>query len=167
LGIEDLPRPRDLGTGWKYRVDLGNPEDGYGGSGEPATARDPKSVLAAITPLGCRPVRLPMPERALEVTYALGAEPAVALALHFSDDVTAGRFFDLHAQVVRECTASRHVDIAVARDADALFVSTRTEQLGETPTWTEGMRLAGDEVTLVAVADSSRGGVRSTLSALS
>jgi hypothetical protein len=166
LGVEDLPRPRDLGPGWMYRVDLGNPEDGYRGSGEPAIARDPASVLAAITPLGCRPARLPMPERALEVTYARGQQPAVALILRFANDSSAANFFAGHSGVIRDCTDSRRVDVTVHREAGAIFVSSRTEQLGETPSWTEGARLSGDEVMLVAVAESSRSAVQSVLAAL-
>lgn len=166
LGIEDLPRPGDLGPDWKYRVDLGSPEDGYRGSGEPAIARDPASVLAAITPLGCRPTRLPLPERALEVTYARGEQPAVALLLRFADEDSAARFFAGHTGVIRACTGSRHVEVAVHRDGPGGFVSTRTEQLGETPSWTEGVRVSGDEVMLVAVAESSRTGVQSVLAAL-
>lgn len=166
LGIEDLPEPHKLGAGWEYRVDLGNPEDGYRGSGEPATARDPASVLAAIAPLGCRPVRLPMPSRALEVTYTRGEQPAVGLALRFSDESAARQFFDGHAAVVRQCTTSRRIDVTVERDTDWLFVSTRTEQLGETPSWTEGMRISASEVMLVAVAETSRKNVQAVLSAL-
>src|SRR5262245_8816888 len=52
LGREDLPRPSVLGKEWRYRIDPGDPEEGYRGSGEPAIARDPTSVLDAITPLG-------------------------------------------------------------------------------------------------------------------
>jgi hypothetical protein len=166
LGVEDLPHPSDLGPGWKYRVDLGNPEDGYRGSGEPAIARDPASVLAAITPLGCRPARLPVPERALEVTYARGQQPGVALVLRFANDSSAARFFAGHSDVIRACTDSRRVDVTVHRDGDGVFVSSRTEQLGETPSWTEGVRLSGDEVTLVAVAEPSRTTVQSVLTAL-
>jgi len=166
LGQEDLPAPGDLGRGWDYRVDHGNPEDGYVGSGQPATAREPESVLAAITPLGCRPGQLPRPEFALEVTYAKGKLPGVGLVLRFGDDQMAGQFFAEHSRVLKRCVASRGVDLAIEEASDRLIVTTRTEQLGETPVWTEGVGLRGDEVMLIAVADPSPAGVRTVVSAL-
>ena len=166
LGQEDLPEPADLGPNWNYRVDNGNAEDGYVGSGQPATAREPESVLAAITPLGCRPGDLPRPESALEVTYAKGNLPGVALVLRFGDDQTASNFFAKHSRVLTRCVGSRGVDLAVEEASDRLIVTTRTEQLGETPVWTEGVGLRGDEVMLIAVADPSPAGVRSVISAL-
>jgi hypothetical protein len=168
LGQEDLPGPADLGRGWDYRVDQGSAEEGYVGSGQPATVREPESVLAAITPLGCRPGQLPRPESALEVTYAKGKLPGVALVLRFGDDQTASQFFADHTQVLKRCVGSRGVDLTVEQASNRLVVTTRTEQLGQTPVWTEGVSLRGDEVMLiaVAVADSSRAGVRSVVSAL-
>ena len=166
LGQEDLPEPGDLGPGWQYRVDHGNAEDGYVGSGEPATAREPASVLAAITPLGCRPGNLPMPASALEVTYAKGKVPGVGLVLRFNDEQTAARFFSAHAGVLTRCVGSKSVDLDVKERSDALLVTTRAEQLGETPEWTEGVGLQGDEVMLIAVADKTSSGVTSVISAL-
>jgi hypothetical protein len=166
LGQEDLPVPGDLGRGWDYRVDHGNAEDGYVGSGQPATAREPGSVLAAITPLGCRPGRLPRPESALEVTYVKGKVPGVGVVLRFDEAQTARRFFVAHAQVLSRCVGSDHVDLAVKSQSDSLLVTTRAEQLGETPEWTEGVGLQGDEVMLIAVADTTSTGVRSVISAL-
>jgi len=104
LGQEDLPAPSALGGRWEYRIDKGSAEDGYLGSGEPAIARDPASVLAAITPLGCRPGELPMPVSALEVTYARGKLPGVGLLLQFVDEDTAARFFSGHADVLDRCS---------------------------------------------------------------
>jgi hypothetical protein len=167
LGQEDLPSPEQLGGGWDYRVDLGNAEDGYLGSGEPATARDPAEVLGAITPLGCRPGDLPLPTHALEVTYARDDLPAVGMLLRFHDAATAAVFFEEHASVIRDCTGRRTIDLAIVVSEPTLFVSARTEELGTTPTWVEGMGLRDDEVLLVAVADDGASGVRSVLSALS
>ena len=166
LGREDLPAPEALGSGWEYRVDPGNPEDGYRGSGEAANAREPLEVLGAITPLGCRPGRLPVPERALEVTYAHGALPAVGLLLRFVDADTAAHFFHAHTEVVRECVGRRIVDLTVLTTQPSLFISQRTEHLGETPTWVEGVGLRGDEVLLVAVADDGADGVLAVEAAL-
>jgi hypothetical protein len=166
LGQEDLPQPSDLGRGWSYRVDNGNAEDGYLGSGEPAIARDPVSVLAAITPLGCRPGRLPMPVAALEVTYTRGDLPGVGLLLQFGDDAAAARFFAEHSGVLDRCAGSSRVELSIKRHTEDLLVSTRVEQLGETPVWTEGVGLRGTEVMLIAVADPSGAGVRSVISAL-
>ena len=169
LGQDDLPQPEDLGDGWAYRVDLGNPEDGYLGSGEPATARDPAAVLAAMTPLGCQPVELPMPQRALEVTYEReGSVPGVALVLQFANEGEAASFFATHADVIRGCVGGRRVDVRVELDVDdpQRFVSTRTEQLGETPSWVEGMTVTGNEVTLIAVADPTQRGIDSVTAAI-
>lgn len=166
LGQEDLPKPADLGRGWTYRVDHGNAEDGYVGSGQPATARDPESVLAAITPLGCRPGQLPMPDSALEVTYAKGEVPGVGLVLRFGDNQTASQFFAEHARVLMRCVASKGVDLDVKERTDNLLVTTRAEQLGDTPVWAEGAGLQGDEVMLIAVADTTSGGIRAVVSAL-
>ena len=166
LRQDDLPAPADLGRGWDYRIDHGNAEDGYLGSGEPATAREPESVLAAITPLGCRPGTLPIPASALEVTYAKGNVPGVGLVLRFDDEQTAARFFSAHAGVLTRCVGSKGVDLVVKERSGDLLVTTRAEQLGETPRWTEGVGLQGNEVMLIAVADTTSSGVKSIISAL-
>lgn len=166
LGQEDLPPPTELGRGWAYRIDKGNAEDGYLGSGEPATAREPASVLAAITPLGCRPRPLPMPETALEVTYQRGDTPGVGLALQFAAEAEAARFFMVHSRVLKQCTNAGRVELAIERRTSDLLVSTRIEQLGQTPAWSEGVRLRGSEVMLIAVAESSARGIRTVTSAL-
>lgn len=166
LGQEDLPAPEQLGQGWEYRVDPGSAEEGYAGSGEPANARDPLEVLGAITPLGCRPGTLPVPTHALEVTYGRGVLPAVGLLLRFDDDATATAFFDAHTDVISDCVGRRTVEVAVIRSESGVFVSSRTEQLGQTPTWVEGVGLRGAEVLLVAVADAGPSGVRAVEAAL-
>ncbi len=166
LGPEHLPTPDELGRGWQYRVDRGNAEDGYRGSGEPATAREPQSVLAAITPLGCRPARLPQPRSALEVTYARDELPGVGLLLRFDDEASAHRFFSTHARVLERCVGSRHIDLLVHERRESLIVTTRTEQLGRTPVWAEGMSYNGTDVMLVAIADPSQHSVRSVVEAL-
>ncbi len=166
LGQEHLPEPNELGRGWEYRVDRGNAEDGYRGSGEPATAREPNSVLAAITPLGCRPAPLPQPRSALEVTYARGELPGVGLLLRFDDESSARRFFSTHAQVLERCVGSRHIALRVEERRESLIVTTRTEELGRTPAWTEGMGQSGTDVMLVAVADPSKRSVRTVVTAL-
>ena len=94
-------------------MDPGNAEDGYVGSGEPATARDPMEVLGAITPLGCRPGQLPVPTHALEVTYARDDLPGVGMLLRFDDEATAAQFFDAHTGVISDCVGRRTVEIAV------------------------------------------------------
>ena len=165
LGQEDLPKPEELGEKWEYRVDHGNAEDGYVGSGEPAIARDPLSVVAAITPLGCRPQRLPTPSRALEVTYQRGATPGVGMVLAFGSDDSAREFFDTHAATVSDCVEAARVDVEVLQASADAFVSSRTEQLGQTPSWVEAMTLNGDRITLVAVADPSDRGVEAVLNA--
>lgn len=155
LGQEDLPAPEHLGPGWEYRVDPGNAEDGYVGSGEPAIARDPASVIAAVTPLGCRPRALPEPARALEVTYQRGKVPGVGLVLQFDESGSAQDFFNLRSRVLDECGDARRVELDVVDSSADTVVSTRTEQLGETPSWVEAMTVDDREITLLAVADPS------------
>ena len=166
LGQEDLPTPEALGKGWEYRIDNGNPEDGYVGSGEPAIARDPASVMAAITPLGCSPQQLPTPARALEVTYQRNSVPAVGLVLQFVEAEAAEQFFATHTDVLRDCVDAKRVDVEVLHDSSSGFVSSRTEQLGQTPSWVEGLTVDGEEVTLIAVADPTRRGVQSVIAAM-
>jgi hypothetical protein len=166
LGQEDLPPPSELGRGWEYRVDKGSAEEGYLGSGEPAIARDPASVLAAITPLGCRPGQLPMPEAALEVTYTRRDLPGVGLLLQFADDDAAGLFFTEHAGVLQRCSADGGANVSIEAHTDQLLVTTRMDEVGGTPAWTEGVGLRGAEVMLIAVADPSDRGVRTVTSVL-
>ena len=166
LGQEDLPHPSALGERWKYRVDPGDPEEGYQGSGEPAIARKPSSVLAAITPLGCRPQPLPEPTHALEVTYRRGAIPGVGLILEFATPAGAQRFFTVHRAVLEQCEDASRVDLDVLSSTSDTMVSARTEQLGQTPSWVEGVRRTGDTVTFVAVSGPRHAGVRAVQSAL-
>jgi hypothetical protein len=155
LTQDDLPRPSDLGPRWSYRVDLGSIEDGYVGSGAPAISRDPTEVVAALTPLGCRPVDLPVPEHALEVTYRQGAKPGVGLLLSFDDTTSAHSFFSAHAGVLRECVGGTRLPGRIMIDDEDAFVSVRTERLPHSPTWTEGMSLAGEQVLLLAATDTN------------
>ena len=166
LGQEDLPLPQELGAGWQYRVDPGDAEEGYVGSGQPSIARDPASVVAAVTPLGCRGVELPMPTNAVEVTYRDNQVPGVGLVMSFADTDASRTFFERHAQVLRDCTTARRVDVRVMTDEADRFVSTRTEQLGHTPTWAEAMKVSGNRVTLIAVADPTRRGIAAVEAAL-
>jgi hypothetical protein len=147
-------------------VDPGDPEEGYVGSGQPAIEREPASVLAAITPLGCRPQPLPLPLRALEVTYQRGDAPGVGLILEFDADEAAREFFDVHTTVIAECVDSRHIDVEVLQTSSSTFVSSRTEEVGQTPSWIEGLMLRGDRLTLIAVADPTSRGVDAVVSAL-
>ena len=107
-----------------------------------------------------------MPRAALEVTYESGALPGVGLLLQFADESAAARFFTEHSGVLDRCVGSGRVELSIERRTDELLVSTRVEQLGETPAWTEGVGLRGTEVMLIAVADPSVAGVRSVVSAL-
>ena len=107
-----------------------------------------------------------MPRAALEVTYERGALPGVGLLLQFADESAAARFFTEHSGVLDRCVGSGRVELSIERRTDELLVSTRVEQLGETPAWTEGVGLRGTEVMLIAVADPSVAGVRSVVSAL-
>ena len=166
LGKEDLPAPIELGDGWSYRVDPGDPEAGYVGSGRPAIARDPSSVIAAVTPLGCRPQPLPAPTRALEVTYQKERVPGVALILQFDSTGAAREFFEVHSSVISECAEARRIDVEVIQASSDTYVSTRTEDLGDTRSWAEGMAVTGERVMLVAVADPTDRGVRAVVSAV-
>jgi hypothetical protein len=168
LTQDSLPKPKALGSGWTYRVDKGSVEDGYVGNGTPSVARAPEEVAAVLTPLGCRPVRLPVPKSALEVTYAhRDGTPAVGLLLAFADVDTAASFFALRADSVRDCMhwAPARAEVTVLRDAAHQFVSVRDVGVGGTPVWTEGVQQDGQRVLFVAV--SGRDGVAAVASALS
>ena len=131
-----------------------------------AFARDPASVVAAITPLGCKPQQLPEPARALEVTYQRGHVPGVGLVLQFDQSDTAQDFFNVHSGVLEECQDARRVDVEVVERSDDTIVSTRTEQLGETPSWVEAMSLDDDEIMLLAVADPSERSIATVTNAV-
>lgn len=152
LDQSDLPAPVELGPGWEYRVDPGDAEEGYAGNGTPAIARDPAEVLGAITPLGCRPADLPLPRNALEVTYAKGERPGVALMLAFDDAPTAQRFFDVHSRTLRQCAQRPTSPLAIVTDDPGQISSSRTEFPGETHTWDETMTVSDNRVVLVALA---------------
>jgi hypothetical protein len=155
LGQSDLPAPEDLGVGWEYRIDPGSVEDGYAGSGAPAIARDPAEVVAAITPLGCRPARLSLPVHALEVTYERKATPGVGLLLEFTSSQQAEQFFSAHTAALRACVTRGQVITDVVLDEPSRFISLRTEDVGETPTWTEAVALADARVLLLATAQAN------------
>ena len=167
LDRASLPEPRALGPRWRYRVDPGSAEDGYAGNGTPAMARDPREVVAALTPLGCRPVQLPVPDAALEVTYGhADGTPAVGLLLEFDDDAEAAHFFALRVGVMRDCADWRRAqaEVEVLRDQPLTFVAVRDERLGGTPVWTEGVQRSGRRVLFVAVAgDDGAAAVASVL----
>lgn len=169
LSKELLPQPAALGSQWRYRVDAGSSEGGYQGNGTPAMARDPQEVVAALTPLGCKPVQLPVPTSALEVTYGdAKGTPAVGLLLEFADDDVATSFFDRRADVMRDCAAatSSQADVDVLRDEPASFISVRNEHVGETPIWTEGVQQTGGRVLFVAVAGAGATATEVVTSAL-
>ena len=144
-----------MGPHWSYRVDPGSSEDGYRGNGTPAMARDPQEVVGALTPLGCRPVILPTPKSALEVTYGhRDGTPAVGLLLEFESSDVAADFFDRRSAALRDCVDWKRAtaEIDVLRDETDSFVSVRDEQVGGTPVWTEGVKRSETRVMFVAVA---------------
>jgi hypothetical protein len=162
-----LPDPAALGPRWSYRVDEGSAEDGYRGNGTPSVSREPVEVAAVLSPMGCRPVTLPVPESALEVTYAhRDGTPAVGLLLAFPDPGTASHFFRLRTQAVRDCVdwPRARADVTVLRDSGRMFVSVSDVGVGGTPVWTEGVRHDGEQVLFVAV--SGRDGAAAVDSAL-
>jgi len=155
LTQDSLPKPKALGPRWKYRVDNGSVEDGYVGNGTPSVARHPREVASALSPMGCRPVRLPVPDSALEVTYAhRDGTPAVGLLVSFPDAEVAARFFELRADAVRDCLdwPPARADVIVLRDTADRFVSVRDVEVGGTPVWTEGVQRDGNRVLFVAVS---------------
>jgi hypothetical protein len=158
-----------LGPQWEYRVDNGRSEDGYQGNGTPAMSRDVDEVVAALTPLGCRPVQLPTPDSALEVTYGRAdGTPAVGLVLEFSSPEVAVSFFQRRAQVMRTCQESRHAraTVTVLSDRPDLLIAQRDEHLGATPLWTEGVKRVETRVLFVAVeGDDGLGAVESAFAA--
>jgi hypothetical protein len=154
LSQDDFPRPRALGPGWAYSVDLGDAEEGYAGNGTPALARDPGEVVRLAVPLGCaRPSVMPLPDHALEVDYTVGGTKVVAIRGEFEDVGTAERFFEARSANVRRCLgrsggqALGPLVSTAEQVAHGVLLSDRTP---ESAPWTELALLDGDQVVLVA-----------------
>ena len=153
LSRRDFPRPRELGHGWSYVVDPGSTEEGYAGNGTPALARDPGEIVQTAVPFGCaRRARMPRPEHALEVDYAVDGTKVIAIRGQFADRATARAFF-----------AGRRANLAacVGVDGGAVgpYVSdvqgygagvVRNGRTQQSDPWTELAVLDGDCVVLVA-----------------
>ncbi|TAK70308.1 MAG: hypothetical protein EPO13_05040 [Actinomycetota bacterium] len=157
-----LPSPAALGPGWAYRVDPGGAEEGYGGNGTPALAREPAEVVTGLQPLGCRTRRLPAPQHALEVSYRQAARQAqgVGLLLSFADAAAADAFRAAYTGLLRDCSTGREPLVRVLRDTAAAFVSRRTDPLADAGDreWTEVVR-SRDATVLLVSANTSRGAV--------
>jgi hypothetical protein len=144
----DLPKPADLGPGWRYRVDPGNGEGQSNGDGTPALARDPSEVVSALQPLGCPRENLPLPAHALEVTYQNVTQPGVALLLEFSSDEQAGDFFTTHTQNLQQCAELSHSPVSATHLSGDTFRYVRHET--HSPAWVEQITVDGDRVLFVA-----------------
>ncbi|HET7690735.1 MAG TPA: hypothetical protein VFK41_10170 [Nocardioidaceae bacterium] len=146
-----FPRPRDLGAGWSYRVDMGDAEAGYEGSGTPRLARDPVEVATLAVPLGCpRPEELPLARKATEVDYAYRERPVVAVRLVFADGRTAQTFVDARHAAVAGCvglSGGPAVGPYVSRVEGAM-----NDRTPESEPWTEIVVRRGAAVLLVAAS---------------
>ena len=152
----DLPKPSAFGRGWKYRVDPGSSEDGYLGSGQPAIARDPTEVVSALTPLGCRPAELPIPQHALEVTYRKSSTPGVGLLLQFADTTTAQIFFKTHTANLIACAQRNRSPVRIQDRSTSTIEYQRTELPSQSLTWKESINVQGNRVLFVARAAGAK-----------
>ncbi|MCU0266001.1 MAG: hypothetical protein MUC45_07780, partial [Actinomycetia bacterium] len=127
-------------------------------------ARDPHDVVALAVPLGCaRRSDLPVPQHALEQTYAETSSGAagVAVRLRFADAATAMRFHADRLADLRACAAqpvsAALGGAALVRDVsapDAVTVrSVRVDPWADAAvaSWVETATLDGTDVVLVAV----------------
>jgi len=154
LARRDFPRPRALGPGWSYRVDMGDAEEGYTGNNTPVLEREPSEVAMLAVPFGCpRPVDVPVPEHALEVDYTAGGVSVIAVRAAFADPRTASRFFGTRARLLRGCqgtVVSRAEGVLVdevRRLSDTALLNDRTPH---SDPWAELALHDGDQVVLVA-----------------
>lgn len=154
LTRRDFPRPRELGPGWSYDVDMGGPEDGFTGNGTPALERDPAELAMLAVPLGCaRPVELPVANHALEVRYRADQIEVVTVRVAFDDVATARRFFRdrlglLHDCQGRQVSEGEGVLVGtVRRISPTTAVNDRTV---ESDPWTELSVRDGAHVVLMA-----------------
>jgi hypothetical protein len=162
---QDMPRPGVLGTGWRFRVDDGDQEDGYAGNGTPTVQRDPREVAGLAVPLGCQNRgHLPRPRWALETDYAHASTGTIGLAirLRFRTAGDATAFLHRRAAALAACAAQTSQDgpssvglVQDLRNRAGLTVSTRTEagDLHDGSAWTEiaWVAVPASDVTLVAV----------------
>jgi hypothetical protein len=132
LSVRSFPRPGDLGPGWRYWVDPGDPEAGYVGNGTPALARDPAEFVATAVPLGGRrPAAMPTPIHVLEVDYRHADVKVVTLRAVFPAG-QARRFFAARLANLRACrgtdtgTADGVLVRHVAEPRAGLVLSDRT-----------------------------------------
>jgi hypothetical protein len=154
LSGASFPTPRRLGTGWRYAVDPGDPEEGYAGNGTPTLARNPQEIVQTAVPFGCaRRAAMPAPSHALEVDYTLHGRKVIAVRGAFGGKRPAERFFTGRAENLRAC-AGRRASAAIgplvtavrAESQDALS-SRRTPK---SDPWQELSVLDRDSVVLVA-----------------
>ena len=154
LTRRSFPRPRTLGTGWRYAVDPGDAEEGYLGNGTPALERDPREIVQLAVPFGCaRRFPMPRPAHALEVDYTARGVKVIAIRGEFGDPASAEAFFTGRAANLDRCrghSGGQAIGTIVARTdrlGDGVLLSDRTP--GSDP-WAELAVLDGDQVVLVA-----------------
>jgi hypothetical protein len=143
LSVTSLPGARVLGPGWVTRVDPGSGEGDSNGT--PVQAVGPQGVVAGMRPLGCASdavyaTRLPMPEHALEVTYAHPADgrSGLGLVLQFGDEATARRFETVYTDALRACTAGPGgtTTVSVVPSPPGTFASVQVDTVEDT-VWRE------------------------------
>lgn len=154
LSKRSFPRPRTLGTGWRYAVDPGDTEEGYLGNGTPALERDPQEVVQLAVPFGCaRSATMPAPAHVLEVDYTADGVKVIALRGEFVDTAAAKAFFSGRAANLDRCrgrSASQAIGALVARTdrlGEDVLLSDRTP---DSDPWAELAVLDGDQVVLIA-----------------
>jgi len=154
LTRRDFPRPRELGTGWAYRVDMGDAEEGYAGNSTPVLERDPTEVAMLAVPFGCpRPVDVPVPDHALEVDYTADGVSVVAVRASFGDPRTASRFFGTRSRLLRRCqgTAASEAEGVLVREVRRLSgTALLNDRTPDSDPWTELAVHDADQVVLLA-----------------
>jgi hypothetical protein len=131
LGERSVPKPADLGRGWRLFVDPGDVAEGYAGNGAWVRERGAAEVVQAVVPLGCvgmtSPPVLPVPKHALEGTYrGLADAPGVALVLDYGSPAKASAFLKGMATIARAC----YPPAKAVGDGDPLTVVVEPVRLG-------------------------------------
>jgi hypothetical protein len=155
LSQRSFPTPAQLGTGWRYAVDPGNSEEGYGGNGTPALERNPDEIVQTAVPFGCdRTAPMPAPTHALEVDYTMHGAKAIAVRGSFAGTNEAARFFAARAANLRACSGrsgSQAIGPLVARLASPARDALTSDRTPESDPWRELAVLDRDSVVLLAV----------------
>lgn len=154
LSSETLPTARELGSGWKTRVEGADEEEGVG-NGTAYQARDPQEIVETTVPLGCeRRSPSPVPRNVLQSTYrhADTGAYAVALRMRFESAEDAEEFAKVRRRDVVACR-DQPDDPYSGAPAPVRVVSggsgrqlIQYQLVGEKSVWISALQIKGSDV---------------------